>query len=358
MSYEPVTIREAAQLEVLLFVGLAFVGSLLVIYWGFQTYQFARVIRDTAPEPVRSVSMGRTEVRGRVVPDERVYDQPFTEGRCVYGEYEVEEYRESSDDDDSKSWETIGSGTFGVPFYIDDGTGRILVEPNDDTIYEISDEHTNTIQVDGRESPPAPVREFLGSSRYGDGSAFLTATGSDSSGGLLASVTGGLLGGSDGGDDAPASADADVDAPTPDVERTDYVEGGPEAGDDESGDARRRELEHVRRSELGSVSGTSRKRRYTQRVLPIEDETYVYGGATRRDPDEVGPGDVVEVMRTDPSTDEFIISDKSEFELARRFRNRSVLYIASGLVSGAMVLALLAQVLLTGPIYGVEAALP
>ena len=56
LEYEPVTIREAAQLEILLFVGLAFVGGLAVVYWGFQTYQFGRVIRDTPPEPIQSVA--------------------------------------------------------------------------------------------------------------------------------------------------------------------------------------------------------------------------------------------------------------------------------------------------------------
>lgn len=69
------TIGEATQAEILLFVGLAFVCGLLGVYWGLQTHQFGRVIRDTPPEPVRSVAMGRTEIPGEIVPAARMYER-------------------------------------------------------------------------------------------------------------------------------------------------------------------------------------------------------------------------------------------------------------------------------------------
>jgi E3 Ubiquitin ligase. len=162
MGYEPVTVREAAELEVLLFVALAFVGGLLVVYWGFQTYQFGRIIRDTPPEPIRSVAMGRTEISGEIQPATRVYDQPFTPGQCVYGELEVEEYRDTADDDNDKQWKTVQTESFSTPFYIDDGTGEMLVDPGEDTIYEISEEHSVTVEVGGGD---APTRSSPGVSR-------------------------------------------------------------------------------------------------------------------------------------------------------------------------------------------------
>lgn len=361
MSYEPVTIREAAQLEVLLFVGLAFVGSLLIIYWGLQTYRFSRVIRDTPPEPVRSVAMGRTEVQGQIVPSERVFDQPFTEGQCVYGEYKVREYRENSnDDDEDPEWKTIEKGSFGTPFYIDDGTGEILVEPTEETLYEISDENSTKIKVGKGDTPPQPVQEFLGS---GGGGGTGSSDDDDGGGfsGFIHSLKSRFSGGEDEGDDLalgdePTDMEWDGEQPATDSQGEGVADGGAEASRAE-GDAEE-SYEHVPRHEIGSSSGTRRKRRYIQKVLPVDGETYVFGGATRRNPANVSEGDVDEAIRADPSTDEFIISDADEFDLAKRYSRRSVLYMVSGLLASAMILALLAQILVTGPVYGIEAALP
>lgn len=339
MGYEPVTVREAAQVEILLFVGLAFVGGLAILYWGFQTYQFGRVIRDTPPEPIQSVAMGRTEITGEIVPATRVYDQPFTEGQCVYGEFRVREYREyPNDDDKDDQWETIQSDSFSTDFYIDDGTGRMLVDTNDDTLYEISDEHSTRISVSGGEQPPEHVREFLGSASAGSNSSPVDGNGPSGIRGKVRGVLGGL-GVFGDGDDEPAFQGGDPDAV--DMERR-------EGTDDEG-------VQHIRRAELGSVSSTSRDRRYIQTVLPLTDEGYVFGGATRRD---VGAGEDSVCLRTDPSTGEFIVSDKDEFELARTYRNRSFLYITAGLLVSAFILALLVQILVTGPVYGIERAMP
>ena len=335
MGYEPVTVREAAELEVLLFVALAFVGGLLVIYWGFQTYQFGRIIRDTPPEPIQSVAMGRTEISGEIQPATRVYDQPFTPGQCVYGELEVEEYRDTADDDNEKEWTTVQTDSFSTPFYIDDGTGEMLVDPDEDTIYEISGDHSVTVEVDGGEPPPGPVQAFLASgpdSRRGSDDG-------DGLGGKLRGVLGPLS--PFGGDDEPDSRGGDPDAV--DVDQREPDPGG---------------VDHIERSELGSVSQTGNKRRYSQTVLPLSDEGYVFGGATRADLDERVPenGDVL--LRTDPSTGEFIVSDRDEFDLAGTYRNRSVMYITAGVVASVFVLAVLVQILLTGPLYGIEAAMP
>lgn len=356
MSYEPVTIREAAQLEVLLFVGLAFVGSLLIIYWGLQTYRFSRVIRDTPPEPVRSVAMGRTELQGEIVPAERVFDQPFTEGRCVYGEYKVREYRENAgDDDEDPEWKTIEKGSFGTPFLVDDGTGQIRVEPTEETLYEISDENSAKIKIGRGDTPPQPVQEFLSSG--GGGS---TESGNEDDegglGGFIHSLKSRFSRGTEEGDDLalgdqPTDMEWEGEQPATDSVDTDAAP-STEANDDDASD------EHVPRHELGTSSRTNRNRRYIQKVLPADAETYVFGGATRHDPANLSDGDVADAIRADPSTDEFIISDADEFDLTKRYSRRSVLYVLSGLLASAMILALLAQILVTGPVYGIEAALP
>lgn len=390
MGYEPVTIREAAQMEVLLFVGLAFVGGLAVIFWGFQTYQFGRIIRDTPPEPVRSVAMGRTEVVGNVEPHKRMYDQPFTDGQCVYGKLKVREYKEyPNDDDKDDQWETVQTEEFATSFMIDDDTGQILIDPNDDTMFEVSSAHTTNISVDGGQSPPPPVQEFLSSAKSGAGSppGVMATTGDDGASGLkgrvsgvLGSVTGGRIGSSDSGDEMDDAGTGGGQAGSAGGPNTDGPTNGPQGhgqGDQSpAGQQSQTEdldefekvteqvsedassVEHVTRSQLGSVSSTSRDRKYEQEVIPAEEEIYVYGGATRRDPTKIGPDDEAVAIQTDPSTEEFIISDKSEFELAKTYRNRSVVYMLSGLIASAFILALLAQILITGPLYGIDRAMP
>jgi hypothetical protein len=344
MGYEPVTVREAAEIEVLLFVGLAFVGGLLTIYWGFQTYQFGRLIRDTPPEQVQSVAMGRTEVTGEIVPATRVYDRPFTEGQCIYGEFKVREYKRTADDDDNnREWKTVQKDSFSAPFYIDDGTGQILVEADEEALYEISDTHSVEIEVSGSESPPDPVQEFLG---QGTGSGGDTILGPD--GGGIRERIGGVLGrfGLFGGDEESDELD------------TDDQGGDPDAVDIDERETESDGVERIRRHELGSTGRTGNRRRYIQSVLPANEKGYVFGGATRPDVDEEAPYDEDILMRSDPSTGEFIISDRDEFGLASTYRNRSVMYIVAAVVVTTFILALLVQVLVTGPLYGIEEALP
>lgn len=342
MSYEPVTIREAAQLEVLLFVGLAFVGGLAIVYWGFQTYRFGRIIENTPTEPASSVAMGRTQLEGEVVPDETVYDQPFTEGQCVYGEFKVREYKEDhSDDDNDKSWQTIQQESFKTRFYIDDGTGRLLVDPGEEALYEISDAHSDRIEVDGSDVPPEAVRDFLGMRESAVERDSGLNIGKQLSG-VISSITGG--GADTDGDEAseetaeePADESVDSDGVSQYAAETDF--------------------EHVTRRQLASVSSTGRPRRYIQTVFPIGEGGYVYGGATRVDPTADDLEDDV-VIRTDPGTDELIVSDQGEFELAAGYTKRSIGYIAAGVIASAVLLALLAQILVVGPLYGIDAALP
>lgn len=380
MSYEPVTVREAAQIEVLLFVALAFVGALLIIFWGFQTYQFGRIIRDTPPEPVSGVAMGRTELVGSVHPATKLFDKPFTDGKCVYADFRVREYRESNDDDENDRWETVQHETVSPPFYLDDGTGQMLVEPNDETLYELSGACSTTISVGRRESPPDTVQEFLGGSHRQ----------SQTLGGLLGDALGSVTSRFSGDETREVDApEAETNAPLDESVRAEIralddeeraaIERGErdppeslakalaEQGDlaEEQSDKRSEgdsesipDVEHITRSQLGSVSPTSRKRRYIQTVLPVAEETYIFGGATRKDPDEVAPGEDPVVMSTDPGTEEFIISDKDEFALARRYQLRSTVYIAGGLIAAALILALLAQILITGPVFGIDWATP
>ena len=147
---------------------LIFFGvGLYLTYNGFQKWKRKRLMQDTPTEKVRSAAVGRTELRGTSEPIDGVgtLDQPFTDGGCVVATYTIAEWDDSGDDD---HWETLDSGTLLVPFDVDDGTGQMRVEPQQDATYEISSANTDEIRVDDGRTPPDEIAEFLRGNRHDD----------------------------------------------------------------------------------------------------------------------------------------------------------------------------------------------
>lgn len=88
----------------------------------------------------------------------------------------------------------------------------------------------------------------------------------------------------------------------------------------------------------GSADGRYTKRRYTHEVLPVDDDVYVFGGASPR-ADATG----VDVERlklgTDDLTGQFIVADRDESDLIKHFSRRGPLYVGIGLLVSAGSLA-------------------
>jgi hypothetical protein len=146
-------------------VALIFFGiGLVIVYSGFTTWQQMRLIQDTPTEKIRSAAVGRTELKGTGKPIGDPVRRPFGDGVCLLATYEIEEWEEDHHDDDHAGgghWSTVESGTLVVPFELDDGTGRIRVEPDDDVALEIKDEHVHRVRVGAREEEPQHIVEFL-----------------------------------------------------------------------------------------------------------------------------------------------------------------------------------------------------
>ncbi|MBU0598604.1 E3 ubiquitin ligase family protein [Patescibacteria group bacterium] len=77
----------------------------------------------------------QAEVQGNIVMDNPLRT-PFSNRECAYYEYEVEkETRERNQQGQIETdWETVESDKKSAPFYIDDGTGKIMVNPDGATI--------------------------------------------------------------------------------------------------------------------------------------------------------------------------------------------------------------------------------
>lgn len=130
-----------------------------LIYDGFTRWRTTRLVEDTAPEPVRSIAVGQTEVSGTCEPIGEPIDRPFSDGECVLAYWEIERY-------DGDGWETLASGGRYTPFVIDDGTGSIRVEPPSDVTTRLSDPNSTQIMTGGTRfgrQESEPIVEFLDS---------------------------------------------------------------------------------------------------------------------------------------------------------------------------------------------------
>ncbi len=258
-----------------------FGGGLFAIYWGWKRYRRYMLIRDTPTEKVRSMAVGRTELEGTVRVDGEPMDAPFTDDPCVFASWTIREYRYDSEDDEYE-WQTIASGDDSRDFYLEDETGRVLVRAGKyDTDFDISSDNEVTISVDGSQTPPPEIREFIHDERDDWDLKQLL--------------------------DNPLGA------------ITDAI------------------------SSDGSVGGTSNDRRYSQTILPIDSHIYLLGRAEPRPIDEasdrqVGANEDLLEMIPDSATGLFLISDRKEEKLASYYSKMAPVAIFGGLALSAVCL--------------------
>lgn len=150
----------------------AFIGAVgvLIVLDGLRSLRDYWRFRKPAT-PVYSVVPGResVEVDGVATPrsDGDIVRSPFTDTPCLVCAYTIEAYYPSvAQTEDGlfdprdfvrpSGWTEVHSGIRQVPFYVDDGSAKILVDPDGATLRLSA--HTTTIP-DG-DDPPEPIREF------------------------------------------------------------------------------------------------------------------------------------------------------------------------------------------------------
>jgi Ca2+/Na+ antiporter len=105
-------------------IALVVVGLILFIV-GFLKYREYRVLADTPQVPIRSVSMGLSHVAGTSTGGQPL-TSPLTQVPCYYFEVKVEKKVKR---DNQEKWEETSRERAEVPFYLQDETGTILVNP-------------------------------------------------------------------------------------------------------------------------------------------------------------------------------------------------------------------------------------
>lgn len=146
--------------EMLALSFFALVGGVAAMVHGFRMRKQRNLIQETPTEDVESLSAGLSEVQGiaRPHPEHGPITAPFSSDDCLVAEWKIEEYES---DDDGGHWDTVASGVESVPFFVDDGTGKLLVDPHEDSVLDIDESEEPRIRVDSSESPSGQVREFL-----------------------------------------------------------------------------------------------------------------------------------------------------------------------------------------------------
>ena len=103
---------------------LTIVGAATLLVGGAlaaNAFATARLLGATGPTPMAEVTAMLQEVRGTVVADERK-SAPLSGRSCVYWRLMVEEQRRTR-------WESVIEERDGVPIALDDGTGRVRLDP-------------------------------------------------------------------------------------------------------------------------------------------------------------------------------------------------------------------------------------
>jgi hypothetical protein len=114
--------------KLILFATLGFGAGLYCFFKGFKIFRQYRVLADTPEIPIRSMPMGLVEIHGKAkLVAEKLINSPVTHTPCLFYKVEIEKYQRDSKG--NGSWRHYKTDCTGMPFYLDDGTGKVLVNP-------------------------------------------------------------------------------------------------------------------------------------------------------------------------------------------------------------------------------------
>ncbi len=99
--------------------------GIYAFYRGFRLLQRRQLILDTPVSKIRSASMGMVEVSGLAVGPYTVV-APVTSRVCYYHRTLVWELKQCGR---SKQWVKVAAESMHVPFFLDDNTGKVMVDP-------------------------------------------------------------------------------------------------------------------------------------------------------------------------------------------------------------------------------------
>ena len=110
--------------ELAILSSLAIAGGLYFFVSGFRLLARKRLLLTTPTSKIRSAAMGLVEVNGMAAGPYTI-PAPITGKPCFLYHTTVWQQREGK----NVEWDKIADETLHLPFFIDDSTGQLLVEP-------------------------------------------------------------------------------------------------------------------------------------------------------------------------------------------------------------------------------------
>jgi hypothetical protein len=134
------------------------VAGVYLFYRGFRVLQRKRLLLNTPVSKIRSAAMGLVEVNGLAVGPYTM-NAPITGKPCYYYQTLVWQLRQSGK---NSEWDKVVDESLHVPFYLNDTSGHLLVEPQGaemDLHRDFHEEYGGSLF--GSEEIPPSVRSFL-----------------------------------------------------------------------------------------------------------------------------------------------------------------------------------------------------
>jgi hypothetical protein len=145
--------------NVWLYLAAGAAGGVYLFYRGFRTLQRERLIRDTPASKIRSASIGLVEISGLAVGPYTM-PAPISGLPCYYYHTSAWQWQRRGK---NSEWVKVADESLHVPFFLDDNTGRLLVDPRGadmDLHCDFKEEFSNSF-FSSSLGVPANVSNFL-----------------------------------------------------------------------------------------------------------------------------------------------------------------------------------------------------
>ena len=138
---------------------IGFLAGIYLLFQGFRLLQRRHLILNTPVSKIRSASLGMVELNGLAAGPYTVV-APITERSCYYYRTVAWEWKRSGR---SSQWVKVATECTHVPFFLDDNTGKVLVDPRGadlDLHRDFQQEFCDSFFT-MKEEAPGNVRSFL-----------------------------------------------------------------------------------------------------------------------------------------------------------------------------------------------------
>jgi hypothetical protein len=102
----------------------ALVGGVGFFFRGVRAYREFLRVQGTPTMPIRGISTGLVRIHGKPT-SEHLLNSPISHTPCCFYKVDIDKWR---DGDEDGTWLHYGSEADGVRFYLEDSTGRVLVD--------------------------------------------------------------------------------------------------------------------------------------------------------------------------------------------------------------------------------------